>query len=151
MTKAKNHAAGYSTTSEEMLCKTCKFGQVVESSQGGTAVMCHYVASSCEGAPAPIRLNFLVTKCNRYELPDVVRIWDTAIGLHIEDGHCWLTDQRYVPALGHVHQRADTSGRRIHVYREYPGREWDSAQGRFTDESKPIGHRLARWWRRLQG
>lgn len=141
--------ANYSTTSEEMLCKTCKFGQVVESSSGGTAVMCHCQLNGAENA-IPQRLQMLVTKCNRYEHPQLLRIWDTAVSLTMEDGHCWLGSSHYIPALGHVHQRADTVGKRHWIFQEYPSRVWDSDEHHFTDEPKPVGHSVARWWKRLR-
>jgi hypothetical protein len=142
------NGAGYSTTSEEMLCKTCKFGQVVESAQGGTAVICHYHGREVENATAH-RLDMLVTKCSRHELPEVLRLWDTALSLSIEDGHCWM-GQTYVPSLGHVHQRADTMGKRVRLYKEFPDREYDSVVNRFVDDPPPVGHGLARWWARLR-
>jgi hypothetical protein len=147
---AINGAANYSKTSDEMLCKTCKFGQVVESSQGGTAVICHYKPDTSESS-TPQRLNMLVTKCNRFELPQLLRLWDTAMSLHIEDGHCWNSDQSYIAAIGHVHQRVDTMGKRLRIFKEYPGREWDGERGHFTDEKPVVGYRVARWWRKLQG
>jgi hypothetical protein len=141
--------ANFSTTSAELLCTTCKFGQVVESAQGGTAIICHYAAPGCESAAIPQRLDMLVTKCSRYELPQMMRIWDTALALHIEDGHCW-SSHTYVPALGHVHQRVDTVGKRIVIFKEHPDQEWDSQAQHFVGEPPPVGHRVAKWFRRLR-
>jgi hypothetical protein len=142
------NGANYSTTSDEMLCKTCKYGQVLESGSGGTVVLCHCQIESESSHPQ--RLDMLVTKCNRYEHPELLRIWDTQIALHIEDGHCWLSNQRYVPALGHVHIRVDTVGKRFQVFKEHPGREWDSEEGHWAGEAPPTGHGIVRWFRRLQ-
>jgi hypothetical protein len=140
-----NGRANYSTTSEELLCKTCKHSQIVESSQGGTAIVCHYTAGE-NGQPH--RLDLLVTKCNRYEQPEVLRLWDTSIGLKIEDGHCWMLAERYVPELGTVTVRADTMQTRRWILREFPGRVWNLDRKSFEGDG-PIRRairRIRRLW-----
>ena len=78
--------AGYSSVNRGLLCRSCQYGQVMESEQGHTLIRC----SSGTTAIIP----FVVTKCSAFERKEPQRLYDTALNLKIEDGHVFVFNLR---------------------------------------------------------
>lgn len=76
---------GYSAIDTELLCASCDHGQVMESSQGDTQVV-------CAAHERPLAISFVVTKCSKHAKKELTRIYDTAQTVKIEAGHVWVRD-----------------------------------------------------------
>jgi len=140
--------ANYSTTSDALLCKICKHGQVIETDSGNTMIICR--KTDGEGTP-PLVLNQLVTKCNLYEDKQNLRMWAEAPEIEIEDGHAWI--KKYVANLGNELIRVDTLDTRAWIVRGYSD-DRDVDWGTYDRLTKQWSQRggqtaLRPWWRRL--
>lgn len=128
--------ANYSTLSSELLCKSCKHGQVLESHNGHSQIFCTWGSSPYGAIQKPITI--LVTRCNRQEKEDVGKIWNNAIEMDVQDGSLWMTDGRWFQGIGHVHPRIDTFHSRKWIVKQFPTKVLDLDTEWWEGEVKPV-------------